>query len=323
MIFWRKLAGGAATSLAILANSAAAQIVWFSPQNPYPPAKISGASDFMDLFHINAPWEQASHHISVFKFSTQFLTWVADEQLVGIVQDLAHRRIALGMESLAQSVAGQPACGENVEGYGHPQDAAKIAAKIQRVGGDLKFIAMDEPLYYGHFYNGPNACHSSIANVAERVGGVLSEYRRVFPNVVIGDIEPFPSLSSQPNWQDDYANWVRTFGQTVGSPLSVLHIDVGWNAEGHETAIEAAVSAGKANGLKLGVIYNGNDNAQSDLEWLAGAKAHIAFVEKTLSIQPEHVVFQSWVRYPTQTMPETSETAFTHLINSYFLDSSR
>lgn len=291
--------------------------------NPFPPANITGASDFMELFKNDAPWGQASRHVHVFKFSNQFLSWLDDDQLVAIVQDLARRQIALGMESLAQSVVDQPACGQNVEGYGNPQDAANIAAKIHRAGGDLRYIAMDEPLWNGHFYSGTNACHSSIANVAERVGSVLSEYRRTFPNVVIGDVEPFPSLSSQPNWEGDYKNWVRAFGQTVASSLAFLHIDVDWNSGDYAAAIKGAVAVAKASGLKVGIIYNGSDNAQSDRDWLDQANAHITFVEKTLSIHPDHIIFQSWMRYPARAMPEASETAFTRLINSYFSNRNR
>jgi hypothetical protein len=160
-------------------------------------------------------------------------------------------------------------------------------------------------------------------NVGERVEAVLSEYRRIFPNVIIGDIEPFPGLSSQQNWQADYIAWVRVFRQMVGTALAFLHIDIDWNAPEYRAAIPLAVSLAKANGLEVGVIYNGKDNDQSDREWIADAKAHIALVERSLSTVPDHAVFQSWVGYPSRSLPESAEETFTHLINVYFRNKNR
>jgi hypothetical protein len=57
-------------------------------------------------------------------------------------------------------------------------------------GAEVGYIAMDDPLWFGHYYNGKNACHSSIDNVAERVAKNLHEYLKVFPNAIIGDGEP-------------------------------------------------------------------------------------------------------------------------------------
>jgi hypothetical protein len=44
--------------------------------------------------------------------------------------------------------------GANVEGYDSPEETARIAAKIKRAGINLRYIAMDEPLWFGHYYNG-------------------------------------------------------------------------------------------------------------------------------------------------------------------------
>jgi hypothetical protein len=53
---------------------------------------------------------------------------------------------------------GAPAnCGANVEGYDSPEETARIAAKIKRAGINLRYIAMDEPLWFGHYYNGGNS----------------------------------------------------------------------------------------------------------------------------------------------------------------------
>jgi hypothetical protein len=80
----------------------------------------------------------------------------------------------------ATAVPGAPEhCGAGVEGYDSPQDAARIAAKLKQAGINLKYIDMDEPLWFGHYYNERSACRSSIENVAERVAANLAAYQKL------------------------------------------------------------------------------------------------------------------------------------------------
>src|SRR6185437_10416725 len=126
-------------------------------------------------------------------------------------EGLRDRNIKLAVESLSQNWVDQPVCGKDVEGYGHPGEPATIVNKLKRVGGTLSYVVMDEPLWFGHFYSGPNACHSSVSNVADRVAGIIEVYRRGFPDLVVGDIEPIPSLTGQPSYPATYASWLAAF----------------------------------------------------------------------------------------------------------------
>jgi hypothetical protein len=61
----------------------------------------------------------------------------------------AHRpQVWLGPQSLPP-----PPCGGLglIEGYGTPASAKRIAGMIKAAGGEIKYLVMDEPLYYGHF----------------------------------------------------------------------------------------------------------------------------------------------------------------------------
>jgi len=292
------------------------QSIWFAPRAPYPPAKIQGAPDFLDLFRTNAPWDTVSPHIKVIKLPTQFLTWVPDEQLAAIVADLRRRGIALAVESLAQSRVGQPPCADGVEGYGDPNQATIVATKIRRVGGQLRYLAMDEPLYFGHFYDGRTACHSSVDNVAERVAGIISAYRAVFPDVVVGDIEPAGAVLI-PGWDQIFADWQSDFKKHVQAAISFFDIDVDWNNPNHLAAISRAAALARQRGLRLGVIYNGKDNDRSDGAWIADAKQNIRATENVLHSSPDDVIFQSWIPYPARLLPESDPNSFTSLISWY------
>lgn len=244
------------------------------------------------------------------------MAWVPDIQLEIILQDLKRRGIKLAIESLAQNDATEPHCGQGVEGYGHPKEVAAIAAKIKRVGGELSFLAMDEPLYFGHYYRGPGACISSVNNVAERVAAVLVEYRKVFPEVLIGDIEPAGAFRI-PEWSSDYRQWVAAFRDKVGTQLGFLRADIDWNAAEPKRAIADAITLAHVNNLKFQIIYNGRDTDNSDEAWIQDAKANIRLSESVIPGRPDAIVFQSWAPRPIYLLPETSSSTLTGLVAWY------
>jgi len=88
-------------------------------------------------------------------------------------------------------------------------------------------VTMDEPLFYGRYYDGHDACHSPIENVAERAAAIMREYRNAFPNIVIGDAEPFPAITDQHNWQADYKAWMKAFSVATGQNIAFLDVDSG------------------------------------------------------------------------------------------------
>jgi hypothetical protein len=299
-------------------------LVWFGPR-----------PDFIALFASDAAWREgeaqwsnAARQIRIVKFSTQYLQAVPDDTLARIVRDLASKHIAIGLESLAQNWFHEtPDCGHGVEGYSDPGSANKIVAKLKRAGGSLSFIAMDEPLWFGHYYNGKNACHSSIDDVAQRVSVIIKIYTAAFPQVIVGDTEPFPAVSSQPGWAADYAHWTQAFHTAVGARLSFLHMDFNWGdprlnlpkAPGspNPQAIAAlalqVASVAHAHGMQVGMIYNGNDAATSDQQWMEQAHAHIRDIAAS-NIHVDQALFETWAKHPANALPETDPNALTSLI---------
>jgi hypothetical protein len=187
-------------------------------------------------------------------------------------------------------------------------EASIIAKKVLAAGGRFKYVGMDEPLFFGHYYSGSNACKSSIEEVANRVAAILSVYRSAFPGVEIGDNEPFPGIARSSDWQSEYATWAESFQKAVGVPIAFLHADFDWNSPRALDALQPAASMAAKMGMRFGVIYNGNDRDKSDLSWIHSAKNHIADAESRLGGRPDNAIFQSWVRYPTRSIPETGDT---------------
>jgi hypothetical protein len=293
--------------------------------------------DFTQLFSSDVAWqagekqwEKAGQHLQVMAFSTQFLSKVPDSILSNIVRMLKSRNIGLGIESLATNWYHEPPCGMGVEGYCDPGTTNQIVAKLLRVGGTPAFIGMDEPLWFGHFYSGKNACRSSLQDLANRVAVIIKIYTAAFPHVAVGDIEPFPAVSNEPNWQSDLAAWVKAFHNATGTPLSFLRLDVNWDdptlsmGPSHNTPspvaisnlVRKAASSARQCGLQVAIIYNGGAGT-TDALWMQEARDHIRIVEGS-GIHPEQVIFQSWDKFPARSLPDSNPNALASLINYYF-----
>lgn len=132
------------------------------------------------FFQPDAPWPESMNHVQVVEVLTQAMNQIPEEDLAKVAQRLNQHHIAVALGLLAQDNTARPGapanCGSNVEGYDSPEETARIAAKLKQAGINLRYIAMDEPLWFGHYYNGKNACHSSIDDVAERVAANLAAY---------------------------------------------------------------------------------------------------------------------------------------------------
>jgi hypothetical protein len=267
----------------------------------------------------DAPWPQFMSHVQVVAISPN----VPDDILAKAVARLKKKHIALAMEVLAQSWVGEPVCGHNVESYTDPPGTAKIARRIKDAGGELTYITMDEPLWFGHYYDGPDACHSSIANVAERAAAIIREYRNVFPHVIVGDTEPYPALTKRPGWQDAYKQWLQAFQGSVGQSIGFMNMDVNWPEDGGNwgQSVESAASFAGVEHLPIGIIYTASipGGAKSDEEWLMSAVQNFRRIEEQMKIVPNKALFESWDSFPKRAVTDQSGLGEDHLVKQYLL----
>ena len=313
--------------LIFLASSpsiARAQTVWFSPHSG--PA---GARDYLDLFKENAPWRNASSHISVIGFAADFVTSTPERDLSEIFADLNRRNI----KSMVQMfpLAGRPtpeapACGLAVEGYGAPLGSLMVARKVKRLGGEISYFTMDEPLFFGHDFDrseDPNqnrnprrrGCRLPISEVAADAAARFKDVRSVFPTVKIGDVEPFMEFSEN-QWEAELSNWFDAFEGATGERLAFFRLDLRWIAP-WQSRMPKLIALLKRKGIPLQVIYDGSSNAGSDAAWTSQAKQRFQQFEGTLGIKPDGAVLQSWAAYPSRALPESDPASMTGLVMQY------
>jgi len=283
---------------------------------------VDGRQGWQRLFlQTDTPWPPFMSHVRVVAFAGNFKT-VPDDVLVKTFAKLEERHIGFAIESLAQSWVGFPEhCGRGVEGYTDPPGNAHVARKVKAAGGELTYVTMDGPLASGHYYDGPNACHDPIPVVAARAAAVMREYKKVFPNVRIGDTEPFPALTKHPTWRRDYQEWMRAFEKAYGEPIAFLNMDVNWPQDNGQwrASLRQAAAFARTNRLPVGVIYNTAipGGAKSDGQWLASAVGNFTAVERGLGIVPDKALFESWAFFPKRSIGDESGPGEDYLVKQY------
>jgi hypothetical protein len=308
--------------LASSVSTVNAQQVWFSPRSG-----SQGVPDYLDLFQENAQWQNVASHISVIGVASEFILRTPEADLKQVFADLKRRNIKLGVALLALSGRPKPdapECGVAVEGYSAPGEALLIARKVKRLGGTIDYFTMDEPLYFGrHFdrYEDRNSnpkrrgCHLSIREIAEDAAARIRDVRSVFPEVKVGDCEPFMEFEER-RWQEDLSDWFDAFDAATGQKLAYFTLDLRWKSPWKARMARLIDLLGQK-GIPLHVIYNGSSTATSDADWVSEATQRFQQFEAASGLKPEAVVLQTWAAHPSRALPESDPTTMTGYANQY------
>lgn len=294
----------------------AATEIWLSGVDPYVRQALmhDSSSDYNDLFLPNAPWRRAAARVSVFETSTQYLANASDRTLQEMFADLRHRKIALAVSGLMIPL--DPGCGGNVEGYSSIGTMGRIAARIKRLGGALRYVAMDEPLWYGHAYEGRNACRYSIVQVASKVAGNVEALKRVFPDVMVGDIEPLAAVEGPSDWPSAVSEFASAYQRATGMSLAFFQADIDWNGRWQSVL---RIMAGKLSAMKIpmGIIYDGDAIDIDDISWVDHAEQRFTVVEQEGNLVFGQAILATWMRHPTHMLPEAQPGTMTNLVLRY------
>ncbi len=304
---------------------AGAKLGWFSPREDFFNAIAQGQT----WDQLLPQWSSSAQHIQAIRIPSNVLLAIPDSVLPGILRSMDAHGLALGLEIGVANNYNEVSCGAGVESYSDPGTANQVVQKVLNAGGKVSALLMDEPLWYGHYYTGANACNSTIQDEARRSAVVTKIYTAAFPNVVVGDIEPFPEMPLQPTWQADYASWVQAFYAATGTAISFLHVDFDWgnpamyqytaypSVPAIQYVAQLAANAARSNGLGIGFILNGSQGTTSDAVYAYTAQFHMDALAGA-GVNPDQLAFETWDTYPTHTLPETDLTSLSGEIYYYF-----
>ena len=296
--------------------------MWFGPHPEFRLDDLAkGSADFLDLFPSDALWTMAAGRVQVFKVLPGFgLGPNPPEDSVRLILDgIAERGMALAIEvgPLPHPLAGgsNTTCGDGVEGFSGPF-ALQDIQKVVDAGGTIDAVSFDEPLAFGHFFDGPEACQWPLERVASETAAFVEAVRAVSPNAIFGDIEP--AWASPEIDAEDIGAWLDAYRAAVGEPLGYFHLDVDWARRDWASVAKEIEDVVRSRGVPFGIIYNGGDTTGSNEEWLQLTIERAYEYEQVTGGRPDHVIFQSWHYYPTRVLPETDRGAFTSVIDRYF-----
>jgi hypothetical protein len=220
-----RLAIAVLASLALIVPSASASEIWLIAGVPVlnqDPQWHGIRADAADMWTADAPWQTVARNTRVVLFPPGVVLRAKDDDVLKqAFSDLKRRNIALALEMglLTQT----DSCRYRGEGYLDSVQTVKNALeRIRRNGGELSYIAMDEPFYYAHQYSGPNACHEPTTEIARRVAATVAIARSIFPNVRIGDEEVVDA--SRPA-TDELAEWVDAYRAESAGYVTAIFFD--------------------------------------------------------------------------------------------------
>lgn len=287
----------------VLAGTASAQEVWFSPW--------AKTADFSKLFAPDAPWGRVASSVALFEIDSSVV--LRGDLLPSVISDLTLRKIPLGV-GIAPLSGGPNGCGYHVEGYSARGEPASVAAKLKLAGALPNDFAFDEPLHFGHTYegrSGSTGCRYSVADVAKDVATKVQEIKKIFPAARFGDVEPY---RNDDGWIGEVGQWIDAFRAATGSDLSFFRLDIAWHMQWKDK-IPALVAMLRAKRVPLQVIYNGNDNLRSDDAWVRSAEDNFKAFQAVA--HPSVVVFQYWLQHPSRLLPESDPNTATGLVIRY------
>lgn len=282
--------------------------LWITP-HPYP------SLDFKKLFTEPDKWRDARSSVSVLKVYDQYFNpqdntinhRMDDGELRHALTELRDWGVSLALESGAVKTWGRTA---DVT-YG----ATKIALeRVRSLGGQVKFIAMDEPLFYGT-QKPPEGCGYDMEKTLDETIAFIRRIKTFDPDIIVGDIEPWPRHE-----KDELKRWIIRFREKAGHELPFFHLDVDYNAvkAWNKTIqdIRELQSFCRSRGIRFGVIiWCNTPPVNSDRDFYVGSFNWAAIVHTIGPI--DDVIIQSWLPFPKYNLPDSGGFSFTQLVRDY------
>jgi hypothetical protein len=286
--------------------------VWLAPLPILPTGpgrEFTGSADFMRLFDDGADWGDAAD-VGVMKLYGEWVAYSAtDAELTAVVQAQRQAGRAIAVEMGPLEPAG---CGIGVEGFAGLDEARRIARRIATAGGRIDLVAMDEPWFFGHVYDGPGACRWPLERIARGVAMFEAVVRETFPNVIVGDTEALPRDVDPARLMA----WLAAYEAETGRPLPFVHLDLDFGRSGWPRMVADLDRDAGAVGVDVGLILFGDPSDPDDPTWFATLAQRVLAMDGS----PDHVLFQSWQDRPDRVLPAADPSTWTGFVGRYLAD---
>jgi hypothetical protein len=264
--------------------------IWFCPG--------PGTLDMIRLFEHPEEWAHARQLMSVFKFYQQQTVMPADP-IVGpnsydaLARANAFRLLGRWGKKIAIEAGSVKEFLCTPDASGMTESIARTVQSIrsvQNAGGQVAYIAMDEPFVSGRakVCGGP-----ALEPTADRVATYVAGVHAAFPQVRIGLIEAYPFSSA-----DAIENILQLLTARGVTP-AFLHMDVDWHFSGGDPFVRDMPRLKRAADtarIPFGIILTGY-NGDADALYGADVETMTDLVARTFgtwNTMPDQLIFQSW-----------------------------
>jgi len=252
-------------------------------------------------------WQQGYRRVDAVIHADHTFSSVPDTKLHQIFADLSANHLTLELE--AGAVKEWSAEGVHTFAIESP-----IWERLLRLGAPLTSIAMDEPLIASRVM-----LHKPDTFAVEQTAQFVALVRRNFPNLLVGDIEPYPAISlvDQLRWLDALNARLKSLGVRG---LDFYRIDPDWNAfpsqRGSWHDVATLANACRGRGVRFSLIYwaspapaevkSGTANRDTWHEELLAEAAGF----KAAGGRADQIVVESWIGLPDRALPDRDPATF-------------
>ena len=281
----------------------------------YPPAFEKGRC-FRELFEQPDAWKRTRSRIDSIGYADHCLNrQFTDEQLSAWLPMVNRWGLKLELE-----VGAVKPWGKTAEKTFNPERA--MWDRFIRLGGVIHAISMDEPLCATR-----QELHLPDEHAVAETAKFIALVRKDYPQMLIGDIEPFPfiPLAEQITWIDALQ---RRLKEMHVRGLDFYRLDVNWAEfivfdRSNWQEVRKLELACRQRRIPFSLIYWASmqpamkrKGLADDSTWYTGIMQQgydYAFVGGT----PDQVVIESWVQSPARCLPETGEFTFTRSVRDF------
>lgn len=280
-----------------------------------PPSHDKGRC-FRELFEQPDAWKETRSVIDVLGYSDLNINkQFTDDQLRAWFPRLRQWDIKFALEVGALKPWGTT--GEKTFNIERP-----MWDRVERLGGSIYAIAMDEPLCCAR-----QEIHKPDDYAVEETARYIALVRQHYPQTLIGDIEPYPYLPLP-----DLIQWIEALEKQLAKlhvrGLDFFRLDVDWlnftvRNRGSWREVKKLEQYCRSRKLAFSLIY-----------WAAGYPAiarrgladdstwYVATMQQgydyaAVDGAPDQYVVESWIGAPARCLPETGEFTFTRSVRDF------
>jgi hypothetical protein len=291
-------------------SPAAKPEIWISP-----PGQENGRA-FRELMTHPEAWPETRAAIDgIFLSDLNLNKQFTDDELRAWLPRLGEWKLKLAMEVGAIKPWGPT--GEKTFAIERP-----MWERIERLGGRIQAIAMDEPLCCAR-----KEIHKPDDYAVRETANYIALVRRHFPRVLIGDIEPYPfiPLADQIKWIDALQKRLAELGVRG---LDFYRLDVNWAeftvfSRGGWPEVRKLELACRQRRLPFSLIYWASEypglkskGLADDATWYVGIMQQ-GYDYAMVGGAPDQMVIESWIGAPDRCLPEGAEFTFTRSVRDF------